>query len=92
MAAIRPKYVNKFANKDRADKRQRYYFRKRGMKAIPLLGVPGSEEFMQVYAMASRPCLMPGQRSAKRKQHPARSMPCACPTTSHPIERRFRMT
>jgi integrase len=52
MATIRLKHVNKFANKNRADKRQRYYFRKRGMKAIPLPGLPGSEEFMQAYAMA----------------------------------------
>jgi integrase len=52
MARIRLQYVNKFANKDRADKRLRYYFRKRGHKAIPLPGMPGSEEFMAAYQMA----------------------------------------
>src|SRR5215218_8709080 len=35
-----------------SNKRKRFYFRKRGMKDIPLPGVPGSEEFMQAYAMA----------------------------------------
>jgi integrase len=30
----------------------RYYFRRRGQKAIPLPGLPGSEEFMAAYAMA----------------------------------------
>lgn len=52
MARIRLKYVNQFANNDRADKRKRYYFRERGHKAIPLPGLPGSEEFMAAYAMA----------------------------------------
>ena len=52
MARIKLKYVNAYANKDRADKRLRFYFRKRGHKAIPLPGAPGSEEFMAAYAMA----------------------------------------
>ncbi len=52
MARIKLKYVNQFANKNRAGKRQRYYFRKRGHKAIPLPGLPGSEEFMDAYKMA----------------------------------------
>ena len=52
MAKIRLKYVNKFANKNRANKRLRYYFRLRGHKAIPLPGLPGCEEFMQAYAQA----------------------------------------
>ena len=30
----------------------RYYFRRRGEKAIPLRDLPGSEEFMAAYAMA----------------------------------------
>ena len=30
----------------------RYYFRRRGTKAIPLPGLPGSEEFMAAYAAA----------------------------------------
>jgi integrase len=52
MARIRLRYVCKFRNKNRADKRWRYYFRVRGHKAIPLLGQPGSEEFMAAYAQA----------------------------------------
>ena len=52
MARIRLKYVNQFANRDRSDKRLRYYFRKRGHKAIPLPGWPGSEVFMEAYQMA----------------------------------------
>jgi integrase len=52
MAKIRLKYVNKFANKNRANKRPRHYFRVRGHKAIPLPGLPGCEEFMDAYKMA----------------------------------------
>jgi integrase len=52
MARIKLKFVNKFANNDRADRRLRYYFRRRGHKAIPLPGLPGSEEFMDAYKMA----------------------------------------
>jgi integrase len=52
MAHIKLKYVNAFANRDRKDKCVRYYFRRRGAKAIPLPGVPGSEEFMAAYAAA----------------------------------------
>jgi integrase len=52
MAVIKLKYVNGFANRERKDVRMRYYFRRRGEKAIPLSGLPGSEEFMAAYAMA----------------------------------------
>ena len=52
MARIKLKYVNCFANRGRKDKRVRYYFRRRGTKAIPLPGLPGSEEFMGAYAAA----------------------------------------
>ena len=52
MARIKLKYVNAFANRDRKDKRVRYYFRRRGGKAMPLPGLPGSEEFMAAYAAA----------------------------------------
>ena len=52
MATIRLRYVNRFANRDRKDARLRYYFRRRGEKAIPLPGLPGSEEFMAAYTMA----------------------------------------
>jgi hypothetical protein len=46
MAKIKLKYINGFANRDRKSLRTRYYFRRRGTKAIPLPGVPGSEELM----------------------------------------------
>jgi integrase len=52
MARIRLKYVNSFANRDRKNQLVRYYFRRRGTKAIPLPGVPGSEEFMAAYSAA----------------------------------------
>jgi integrase len=52
MARIKLRYVNGFANPDRNDGRVRYYFRRRGQKAIPLPGLPGSEEFMAAYAAA----------------------------------------
>jgi integrase len=52
MASIKLKYVNGFVNKDRNDGRARFYFRRRGSKAVPLPGLPGSEEFMSAYAMA----------------------------------------
>ena len=52
MARINLKYVNSFSNTARRNAAVRYYFRMRGMKAIPLPGIPGSEEFMTAYAMA----------------------------------------
>ena len=53
MATItRLRYVNSFSNRDRKNTRVRYYFRRRGEKAISLPGHPGSEEFMAAYAMA----------------------------------------
>ena len=52
MARIKLKYVNSFSNRDRKSQRVRYYFRRRGMQAIPLPGIPGSEEFMAAYSMA----------------------------------------
>ena len=52
MASIKLKYVNGFSNRDRKSQRVRYYFRRRGIKAIPLPGVPGSEEFMAAYSAA----------------------------------------
>jgi integrase len=52
MARIKLKYVNAFANRGRKSTRIRYYFRRRGAKAIPLPGLPGSEEFMAAYAAA----------------------------------------
>ena len=52
MVRIKLKYVNAFANRRRKNERVRYYFRRRGFKAIPLPGLPGSEEFMTGYQMA----------------------------------------
>jgi hypothetical protein len=52
MARIKLKYVNAFANHRRKNERVRYYFRRRGFKAIPLPGLPGSEVFMEAYQMA----------------------------------------
>ena len=52
MARIKLRYVNGFANRDRKSQRARYYFRRHGTKAIPLPGLPGSEEFMAAYAAA----------------------------------------
>jgi hypothetical protein len=52
MARIKLKYVNGFANPERKNGQRRYYFRRRGCKAIPLPGLPGSEEFMAAYASA----------------------------------------
>jgi hypothetical protein len=49
---IRLRYVNAFGNAHRKDRRVRYYFRRRGAKAIPLPGLPGSEEFMAAYQVA----------------------------------------
>jgi integrase len=47
MGAVNLKYINEF--RDRHGKVRRY-FRRRGMReAIPLPGLPGSEEFMSVY-------------------------------------------
>src|SRR6188472_2440355 len=52
MARIKLKYVNGFANRARKSTRTRYYFRRHGCKAIPLPGLPGSEDFMAAYAAA----------------------------------------
>jgi hypothetical protein len=52
MARIKLKYVNGFSNRNRKSQRVRYYFRRRGMKAIPIPGLPGSEKFMTAYSMA----------------------------------------
>jgi integrase len=52
MTVLRLRHVNGFRNRDRKNGRMRYYFRYRGQKAIPLPGLPGSEEFMAAYAAA----------------------------------------
>ena len=52
MARIKLKYVNGFTNRHRKNQRVRYYFRRRAAEAIPLPGLPGSEEFMAAYAAA----------------------------------------
>ena|SRR6516162_315621 len=72
MARIKLKYVNAFANRGRKDKRVRYYFRRRGGKAMPLPGLPGSEEFMAAYAAALAG--LPHLRSVRVGRCPAPSM------------------
>jgi hypothetical protein len=74
MARIRLKYINGFANRDRKDQRVRYYFRRRGNKAIPLPGLPGSEEFMAAYsaALASMPDHHRGASAARAHTENAR--------------------
>jgi integrase len=52
MSRIKLRHVNSFANRDRKNGRVRYYFRRRGEKAVPIPGLPGSEEFMAAYARA----------------------------------------
>jgi hypothetical protein len=52
LARFRLRYVNSFANADRSNAKVRHYFRRPGAKAIPLPGLPGSEEFMVAYAAA----------------------------------------
>ena len=52
MAKIRLRYVNAFVNKNRKSLRARYYFRRPGVRAIPLPGIPGSDEFMAAYGAA----------------------------------------
>jgi hypothetical protein len=52
MARIKLKHVNAFANRNRKSGRVRYYFRRSGFKAVPLPGLPGSEEFNAAYAAA----------------------------------------
>jgi site-specific recombinase XerD len=46
MTTIRLSYVNTYADRHG---RVRHYFRKRGHKAVPLPGIPGSAEFMAAY-------------------------------------------
>jgi hypothetical protein len=53
MAVIKFKYVNAFRNRNRKNRCVRYYFRQRGCKAIPLPGLPGSDQFMAAYAAAA---------------------------------------
>jgi integrase len=52
LAQIRLPFVNSFRNRDRKNAAVRYYFRRRGAKAIRLPGRPGSEEFRVAYEMA----------------------------------------
>jgi Phage integrase family len=70
MAKLRLKYVNAFRNSKRTNDRLRHYFRRRGQqKAVPLPGLPGSEEFMAAYtaALATLPD-HPSEIGARRTQ------------------------
>lgn len=67
MATIKLRYVNSFGNRKRRNARVRYYFRRRGQKkAIPLPGLPGSEEFMAAYAAALATIVEPADIGADR--------------------------
>jgi integrase len=63
MAKIALRHVNRF--RDRHG-RMRYYFRRRSEKAIPLPGLPGSDEFMAAYAKALATVPEQGQVGASR--------------------------
>src|SRR5829696_3545634 len=52
MARVNLKFVNGFSNRNRKNRRVRYYFRRRRSKAILLPGLPRSDEFMAAYAAA----------------------------------------
>ena len=60
MARLRLKHVNAFVC---SDGRVRHYFRRGGTKAIPLPGLPGSEEFMAAYGAAL--AAIPGNSAAE---------------------------
>jgi integrase len=68
MARIRLPFVNGFRNRNRRDGRTRYYFRRRGQRAVPLPGLPGSEEFMAAYAAALDVQERPAAIGASRTQ------------------------
>jgi hypothetical protein len=60
MARFKLKHVNTFIC---SDGRVRHYFRRGGAKAIPLPGLPGSEEFMTAYGAAL--AALPGNNAAE---------------------------
>jgi integrase len=60
MARLKLKHVNSFVC---SDGRVRHYFRRGGAKAIPLPGLPGSEEFMAAYGAAL--AAIPGNNTAE---------------------------
>ena len=90
MTRIKLKYVNAFANRGRKDKRARYYFRRRGSKAMPLPGLPGSEEFMAAYAAALGG--LPHVRSVPAGRCPAPSTRSRSTTTVRTTGRSLRPT
>src|SRR5215210_817462 len=65
-----------------SNKRKRFYFCKSGMKDIPLPGVPGSEEFMQAYAMAF--ASLPGREVDERRTAPGTNRRLDCKDQSLP--------
>jgi integrase len=46
------KAISIIRSRDRSNAQVRFYFRRRGRRAIPLPGLPGSDEFMSAYAAA----------------------------------------
>jgi integrase len=70
LARLRLRYVNSFANTKRKNAKVRRYFRKRGMKTVPLPGLPGSEEFMAAYQVE-----LAGSDAAKPEIGARRTLP-----------------
>ena len=82
MARIRLKYINAFANCKRRNKQVRYYFRRRGFKAIPLPGPSGFGRVHGRLCRVTRGSSEPGSpRSALIERNRARSVPLSSPTT-----------
>ena len=52
MSRIKLKYVHQFVDHRNGAAKARYYFRRPGFKRVPLPGLPGSPEFMDVYTLA----------------------------------------
>jgi integrase len=52
VSRIKLKYVHQWVDKRHGGAKARYYFRKPGVKRMPLPGLPGSAEFMQAYQEA----------------------------------------
>jgi integrase len=66
MSRLRLKYVHAFVDHDG---RPRHYFRRKGFKLTPLLGVPGAPEFMEAYQRALA-AIAPVEIGAKKRSGP----------------------
>jgi integrase len=65
MSRIKLKYVHQFVDKRNGAAKPRYYFRRDG-KRVPLLGLPGSPEFMAAYTRALEGTPPPAPIGTKR--------------------------